>query len=45
MAVAKADELGVDMPICQRVYRILYEDLPPTRAVEELLSRDPKPEF
>ena len=35
----------VDMPICDAVYRVLYEDLPPRRAVEALLAREPGPEF
>jgi len=37
--------LGVDMPICDAVYRVLYENLPPRRAVEALLAREPGPEF
>jgi glycerol-3-phosphate dehydrogenase (NAD(P)+) len=36
---------GVDMPICDAVYRVLYENLPPRRAVEALLAREPGPEF
>jgi glycerol-3-phosphate dehydrogenase (NAD(P)+) len=40
-----AGALGVDMPICEAVYRVLYEDLPPRRAVEALLAREPGPEF
>jgi glycerol-3-phosphate dehydrogenase (NAD(P)+) len=40
-----AGALGVDMPICKAVYHVLYEDLPPRRAVEALLSREPGPEF
>ncbi len=35
----------VEMPICQAVYRVLYEDLPADRAVEILLSRQPGEEF
>jgi glycerol-3-phosphate dehydrogenase (NAD(P)+) len=35
----------VEMPICQQVYRILYEQLPPAKAVEQLLGRDIKSEF
>jgi glycerol-3-phosphate dehydrogenase (NAD(P)+) len=38
-------ELGVDMPICDAVYRVLYENLSPRRAVEALLAREPGPEF
>ena len=37
--------LGVDMPICDVVYRVLYENLPPRRAVEALLAREPGAEF
>ncbi|EIJ34583.1 NAD(P)H-dependent glycerol-3-phosphate dehydrogenase [Thiothrix nivea] len=36
---------GVEMPICDVVYRILYEQLPPRQAVQELISRDLKAEF
>jgi glycerol-3-phosphate dehydrogenase (NAD(P)+) len=40
-----ATSLGVEMPICDAVYRVLYENLPPRRAVEALLAREPGPEF
>ena len=40
-----AGALGVDMPICEAVYRVLYENMPPRRAVEALLAREPGPEF
>src|SRR5262249_30179279 len=40
-----ASALGVAMPICEAVYRVLYENLPPQRAVEALLAREPGPEF
>jgi glycerol-3-phosphate dehydrogenase (NAD(P)+) len=40
-----AERASVEMPICQQVYRILYEQLPPRQAVAELLSRDLKAEF
>lgn len=39
-----ATRLNVDMPITEQVYRVVYEGLPPARAVELLLSREPKPE-
>jgi glycerol-3-phosphate dehydrogenase (NAD(P)+) len=35
---------GVDMPICDAVYRVLHEGLPPKRAVEALLQREPRAE-
>jgi glycerol-3-phosphate dehydrogenase (NAD(P)+) len=34
-----------DMPICQAVFRVLYEDLDADKAVEMLLSREPGEEF
>ena len=40
-----ASLLNVEMPICSAVYRVLYEDLSPRRAVESLLAREPGPEF
>ena len=38
-------QLGVDMPICEAVYRILYEQVEAASAVEELLNRIPDIEF
>lgn len=40
-----AQSLGVAMPICEAVYRILYENVPPAEMVEELLNRTPNLEF
>jgi len=39
-----AAELNVDMPICEQVYRVIYQDLPAKQAVTELLHRRQKPE-
>lgn len=36
---------GVDMPICEAVYRILYEQVEAASAVEELLNRVPDTEY
>jgi glycerol-3-phosphate dehydrogenase (NAD(P)+) len=36
--------LGVDMPICEQVHRILYEGVSPAEAVMALMSRSLKPE-
>jgi glycerol-3-phosphate dehydrogenase (NAD(P)+) len=33
---------GVEMPICEAVYRVLHEDLPAQHAVEALLQREPR---
>lgn len=40
-----AQRLEVSMPICEAVYRVLYEQLPATDAVEALLNRAPNLEF
>ncbi len=41
---AVAAQAGVDMPLCEVVYRVLYEDLPTPQAVRELMSRPIKAE-
>ncbi|MEO8332202.1 MAG: NAD(P)H-dependent glycerol-3-phosphate dehydrogenase [Gallionella sp.] len=40
-----AQRLGVAMPICEAVYRILYEHMPAAEMVAELLNRTPNLEF
>jgi glycerol-3-phosphate dehydrogenase (NAD(P)+) len=40
-----AKKSGVDMPICEAVYRVLYEQLAADKAAESLLSRQPSDEF
>lgn len=40
-----AREHGVDMPITEQTYRVLYEERSPRDAVKALLIRDQKPEF
>ncbi|MDE2117791.1 MAG: NAD(P)-dependent glycerol-3-phosphate dehydrogenase [Betaproteobacteria bacterium] len=40
-----AQRLGVEMPICAAVYRVLYEQVPAASAVESLLNRAPNSEF
>jgi glycerol-3-phosphate dehydrogenase (NAD(P)+) len=37
--------LGVEMPITETVYRVLYEGLPPRDALTALMMRDTKPEI
>ena len=39
-----AEELGIEMPICHEIYRILYEDAEPREAVGALMSRQLKSE-
>lgn len=40
-----AQRLGVEMPICEAVYRILYEHVPAAETVTTLLNRAPNLEF
>jgi glycerol-3-phosphate dehydrogenase (NAD(P)+) len=40
-----AQQNGVEMPICEAVYRVLYENLAADNAVEALLNRQPGSEF
>jgi glycerol-3-phosphate dehydrogenase (NAD(P)+) len=42
--VALARERGVEMPICEGVYRILFEGQRPDEALRELLARGPTSE-
>ena len=44
-ALAMAERLGVEMPIAEVTYRILFEDLPPREAMAELMSRPPHSEW
>ena len=36
---------GVEMPITEQIYRVIYEDKPATQAVADLMNRSPKAEF
>lgn len=40
--VRLARRLGADLPICEQVYAILFEDLPAPDAVRALMARQPK---
>lgn len=40
-----AVKLGIEMPITQAVYRVLYENLNPDQGVRELLARELKSEY
>ncbi|HYF97510.1 MAG TPA: NAD(P)H-dependent glycerol-3-phosphate dehydrogenase [Coxiellaceae bacterium] len=40
-----AQQLKIEMPICQQVYKILYENAPLSSAINELLSRLPGEEM
>lgn len=37
-------QAGVEMPICEQIYRVLYEDLPAREAVAALMGRALRPE-
>jgi glycerol-3-phosphate dehydrogenase (NAD(P)+) len=39
-----AQKAGVEMPICEQVYRVVHEGVAPKDAVKELMSRALKPE-
>ena len=41
---ALAERENVEMPIADAVRRVLFDDLPPLQAAEELMTREPKPE-
>ncbi|HGG59581.1 MAG TPA: NAD(P)-dependent glycerol-3-phosphate dehydrogenase [Gammaproteobacteria bacterium] len=45
VVIQLAKQQDIEMPICQEVYRVLYEGLPPKQAVSDLLSRSIKAEF
>jgi glycerol-3-phosphate dehydrogenase (NAD(P)+) len=38
-------EINVEMPICEEIYRILYEEITPAEALIRLMSRSLKDEF
>lgn len=40
-----AETVNVEMPITREVYRVMFEGLSPRQALEDLLAREPKPEY
>lgn len=42
---ALAHRMEVDMPICEQIYKVLYEDKDPVEAVRDLMDRDLKHEM
>ncbi len=42
---ALAQKTGVELPITDAVYRVLYQNMPPRQALDELFSRSLKQEF
>jgi len=45
VVLARARRLGVEMPITEMVYKVLYENLPPRDGVVSLMTRETKPEI
>ncbi|MEK6662931.1 MAG: NAD(P)H-dependent glycerol-3-phosphate dehydrogenase [Pseudomonadota bacterium] len=43
--LSMADAVKVEMPITREVYRVMFEGLSPRQALEDLLAREPKPEY
>ena len=43
-ALKMAAELNVEMPIAQMTYRVIFEGLPPQKAITELMERPPRAE-
>ncbi len=43
-AYALADKYGAEVPITTEVYRVLFENKPPEKAINDLMTRDPKSE-
>jgi glycerol-3-phosphate dehydrogenase (NAD(P)+) len=41
---ARAREMGIEMPLCEAVCRVLYDGIAPRTAVSELMARDYKEE-
>ena len=39
------NKLNIEMPICESVYRVLYENANPTAEVDKLMSRELKSEY
>ncbi|MFC1584674.1 NAD(P)H-dependent glycerol-3-phosphate dehydrogenase, partial [Fibrobacterota bacterium] len=39
-----AKEAGIEMPVTEQVYQVLFEDKPVRKAIEDLMSRDIRPE-
>ncbi len=40
-----AHELGIEMPIVETVYQVIFNKLDPTTAISQLMTREMKPEF
>lgn len=40
-----AGKAGIEMPICSALYEVLFEQMRPQAAVQQLMARDPRPEL
>ena len=43
-ARALSEKFGIEMPITEKIYEVLYENKEPGEAVKELMARAPKAE-
>lgn len=43
--VNMGNALGIELPICNRIYEVLYENKPPMQALDELFDRELTEEF
>jgi glycerol-3-phosphate dehydrogenase (NAD(P)+) len=39
-----AKKEGIDMPVTEQVYKVLFDDKPVSQAIKDLMSRNPKAE-
>ena len=40
-----SEEKNIDMPICEAIYRVLYENTDVAEEIKQMMGRDPKPEI
>ncbi|MBW8008792.1 NAD(P)H-dependent glycerol-3-phosphate dehydrogenase [Lactobacillus helveticus] len=40
-----SEEKNIDMPICDAIYRVLYENTDVAEEIKQMMGRDPKPEI
>ena len=40
-----SQQLGIEMPLSHEVYQVVHEDKPAMQAVEDIMTRDLKPEL
>ena len=40
-----SEKLGIELPLCDEVYQVVHQNKPTIQAVEDIMSRDLKPEL